>query len=513
MNDNKNNSQIDKLEKLLTPSTQPYYQYGESRGLFDPIGTITREELIGTPDDPGYYVSMRIGHPLIASIMDTRKNTIASTNFTFTGKRSERINRFFDKNVYFKTASSIARNSLSELVASIIDNCSSYGFSLVEQIWSARTVELREVDPRTVYEFIVDPDDRDQVIAVQFLDGVSYKTVDINKFIYITNSKISGNFWGVSDLRPLVQRWLCLMAEYNSYVAKSSLSSGLLYAQQIQPDSDSGTGSSDQSIAYTRDLIARIYRGQQVSGIMDPNIELKLLPAPNTDVLKDFMNANADFDNTVRQVLNANLNTLGLSSVGSKGLGEEIKANDDEKFEAYVERWLNQIVTSEFFQYVCSDLDVDYSEIGLTTTNRTSSEVKIDLPNLILLIDKGIITPDKLGEENLRAIYSAVGLDIESLSKPEPEVITEEAVVVPTPSDAVMAAAIALEVLSNTPVANRPTLSGSTTSRARKIASGAQLSELDKSRIKAFFSTHEDENSLEFGLNGGLAMKTFLESK
>jgi DNA-directed RNA polymerase subunit K/omega len=75
-----------------------------------------------------------------------------------------------------------------------------------------------------------------------------------------------------------------------------------------------------------------------------------------------------------------------------------------------------------------------------------------------------------------------------------------------------MAAAIALEVLSNTPVANRPTLSGSTTSRARKIASGAQLSDLDKSRIKAFFSTHTDENSLEFGLNGGLAMKSFLES-
>ena len=53
---------------------QPYNQYGEAKGLFDPLASTLPSDLIGTPENPGWLIQMRIGHPLITSILDSRKS-------------------------------------------------------------------------------------------------------------------------------------------------------------------------------------------------------------------------------------------------------------------------------------------------------------------------------------------------------------------------------------------------------------------------------------------------------
>ncbi len=493
-----------------TPLAMPYWQYGPERGTFDPVGNFGAYDLIGTPSNPGYLVQMRIGHPLITSIMDSRKALIESTKFTFTGRGSEKLNQFFEYNVMYKNS----YNNQSAIISYIIDSCASYGFSLMEQLWDGDgEVELIEVDPRTVDEFVVDPNNRDCIVAIKFLDGITYKEVPISKFLYITRDMIAGNFWGVSELRSLVQNFILLQADYGSYIQKSALSSGIIYAKQVADGNGLGSGPAAESLVQTNEFLNRFLQGQSVSTILDPNIELALLNAPNTGIMADFLSARTSFDDQVRQVLNSNLNTLGLSSVGSKALGEEIKASDEERFEAYLESWLTRIVNSDFMKYICDCLGVDRSEIGLTTTNRASTEVKIDMDKLFMLIDKGIVSVEELGDKNKQALLKAVGLDIDAMGLADPEA-SEGEIVIPTPPEAILNSAVALEELAGLPVSDRPVIPDQMTRRARKIASNVPLSELDKSRLRAFFSKADANTSpLIFNLNGGEAMRSFLYSE
>ena len=479
----------------MEPRTQPYRQYGQSVGIVSPIGNENPFDLIGTPDAPGWLIQMRTGYPLITSILDSRRDLIASTKFAFDGPGSEKLNKYFKKDFQWNGQ----KNSLSEMIASIIDQSTSYGFCLLEHWVGATTGYAYLTDCRTIYEFIPDPEDRYRFEMVRFFNGAGFNIVDRGRLQHFAESQLPGNFWGLSALRPLVQRFTALQADFATYVGRQALSSGIPW---ISTESGLDVNPDDPSHSSMVDFLTRYLGGQQVSIVAAPGYRVEVSGAPNSNVSADFLAACDSFDEQVRQVLNSNLNTLGLSSVGSKALGETIEINDTEKFEAFLESWLEKIVRSEMIEFICIDLGVEHEGISLTTENRTR-ETQYDFERLEKLINLGIVTPDQLGEDVRSELLRSVGVEV-SLVDETPE---EDDV---APEEVVDAVADAMERYSALPVVERPDVAAQVLTRARRIASGV-LTKLDRARAASWIRRNVDQRgSLLWDLYGGDAMAAFI---
>jgi hypothetical protein len=446
--------------------------YGQTAGWDYAPGRMTQLDLFGTPTYPGAYRRMRDYHPTIKAILDHRRDAIASTKFEFQGRFAQPVNDYIKNSTFDGNPL-----NLSTLIAHITDQESSYGFCLLEVAYEPTGMHIWPTDPVTVNNFGCNDPQATLPSTVTFWNTMQgMEMYPFSRFALFSKSSWPGNWWGISDLSGLLTEYIIWENDTKLYLGQRMLEKGVVIASQKGNDGN----------VETRDTIEQallsMLKGQDIYVLDDGNWDYQVLQVNSgQDAVKQRIELNASLDEKIRQALNANLNTLGLSSVGSKALGETIKTSDEEKFAAFIERSLNRFLASQLVASICKILAIPQEELDLGTVGSkyTSDRVQVDV--IMTLITSGMITLDQLGATNRTLFIEALGLDPTSMTwaQPLPTDLAANApqgpTTYPVPPTLRRTVAVGLERYMATPVADRTMLTAREINLVRKITSGDPL--------------------------------------
>lgn len=375
---------------------------GSLQGFMDPIGlSMMPRDLIGNQTNPGIYYRMRI-HPIIYAVMEARKNFLRSIEFLFSGKHADKLNRYWQR--YVKTTKNVPYD-LSSFIADVSDNKSSYGFQLYEYHKSNQFIYLYPVDHLQVISF----EGTDQLEGVLCYSGTATKQLPADEICLYSNMFTQGNWWGLSDLRPLVETFLVYESEMKNFLASRPIEKGVVYAKQVEiSDANSYVG--------IEDMLNSIIKGQSVTGILDPGFELGILQVNNgQDSVVQLEQIIQLTNEVIRNCLWSNLESLGISTHGSRALGETFELSDQKKLEQYIEAELEELKMSKLFYDIAYELDIPVSEIEISTPGLVKSDDRAKYDEIIQLIKDGIITKEEIGPENWKRILESKGIVLEEV--------------------------------------------------------------------------------------------------
>lgn len=485
--------------------------YGPTRGWLDVFASYGPLDLIGTSESPGAYYRMRYGHPIIKSILDRRKDIVASTPIRWAGPHEATLNAFWDR-----LAKTNPELKLSRLLAEIIDQKTSFGFSLYEKRWDSLGLNLWLVDPRSIYEFVQPDKFASEPAAIRFVSTAQSATFAFDNFYLFSNRTFATNWWGESILYCLLRDFLTWESEWKTYISARMLEKGVIHAKET------GSGSTT-----TRDeiigAIKAILRGQDVGIITDGQWDISVIQVSNgQDAVAQKNDLDNAFNECIRQTLSSNLNTLGLSSVGSKALAETMKINDEEAFESFLENEFEEFCASTIVEDLAYYLGIPQSEIAISTFGAEYKSSAID-PTLVWgLVEKGILSLQSLGPDNTAMMIESLGLDPSSTSymAPKAEAIVEdtipEADTYLPPSTVRKLAAVAIAKIFSLPKEQRGVVSGHELALIRKIASNGPLPMRTLAQWDALLDAELNSpapNPLRVEAFGGMEAREYLDSE
>jgi hypothetical protein len=503
-------------------------QYGNTQGQYDNYSW-SGLDLFGTPDAPGLLYQMRYKAVQIKKSMDDRRNFLASIKVEFAGKHAKQLNNWW-KTFQVANQSKGFRFTLSSFMASQLDQISTYGFSLQEKRWEmdpdlGPLLYVWQIDPVTIFEFD-QPDGRlTKPAQIRFWNtkAATQLYLSADQFYLESNPIFPGNFWGLSDLYPLIQDYLALDAEYKLYLEARMIEKGIIVAQE------NSEGTTEASYRNMTTALQGVLRGQSPAIIMDKGwAPLSVLQYNNgTDAVTQFNTARDKFDERIKLYFDSTLATLGLSTSGSRALGETFKIADQQKFEAFLENYFEDFLASELMLDICKVLEIPAEEVELATPGIQSSSDKFDPAAVLTFMKDTGVTFESLGEENQRILFGSLGLDFDvykAANKPAPA--PEDGTITPTtlsedlpfilPPAASQVAAEALLERSKRPSAEKG-LSMRELDLAKRIASGDELSKLDINQLKGWFSKNDPDEypdnhimAYEYDCLGGEDMKAAL---
>lgn len=376
---------------------------GSRSGWQDPNYDLYPVDLIGRLYKPGTYYQMRYSNPTISSIMNSRKNFLKSIEFIFDGEYADILNDYWINKI--KTIDAVPY-SLSDFIADVSDSKSSFGFILYEY----------HKDKNSTYLYPVNPLQVDSFIGKTELEGVyvnsinSIKALTEDEILLLSNQVYAGNWWGMSDLRPLVELFLILQSENRNFLQSRPLEKGIVYGKQ--------TDISDvESYDGVLDILEQYIRGQTVTGVLDTGFDLAILQVNNgQDSTSQLVTISNLVDEKIRTTLWANLETLGISTHGSRALGEEFVISDQKKLEQYIEAELQQLKKSKLFVDMSLELGIPLDEIEITTPGLTSSDSRLNYDKMWELLKDGIITREDIGQENWKELIASLGANMDFMN-------------------------------------------------------------------------------------------------
>ena len=480
-------------------------QYGNTQGQYDNYSWSTLD-LFGTPDAPGLYPQMRYKNVQIKKSMDDRRNFLASIQIEFAGKNAKQLNAWW-KTFQAANRAKGFRFTLGSFMANQLDQISTYGFSLQEKRWEADPdigpiLYVWQIDPVTIFEFD-QPNGRDtkpENIRFWNTKAATQLYLPADQFYLESNPVFPGNFWGLSELYPLIQDYLALDAEYKLYLEARMIEKGIIVAQE------NTEGTTEASYRNMTTTLQGVLRGQSPAIIMDKGWNpLSVLQYNNgTDAVAQFNTARDKFDERVKLYFDSTLATLGLSSTGSRALGETFKIADQQKFEAFLENYFEDFLASEFMLDILDHLEINPEDVELATPGIQSSSDKFDPAAVLTFMKDTGVTFESLGEENQRILFGSLGLDFDVYKKANaPAPVPEDGTIAPTtlseelpfvlPSTASQIAAEALLERSKRASAEKG-LSMRELDLAKRIAAGDELSKLDIAQLRSWFANNDPNN-------------------
>ncbi len=451
--------------------TDNRYGSGNTQGWDYGPGKFRPLDLNGLPYTAGVYRRMRDYHSTIKSILDQRRDAIASTKFEFQGIHANPLNNYFRNSTFDGKPL-----NLSTLIAHITDNETTYGFCLLEVAHGVSRCDIWSVDPVTVYGFTNTESDALEPENVQFTNTMrGYDTLPFDRFALFSRQAWPGNWWGVATLSGLISEFIVWENDTKLYLGQRMLAKGVVIASQKGGDGNVETRDAVES------ALLGILKGQDVYIVDDGNWDYQVLQVNSgQDAVKQRIELNNALDEKIRQCLNSNLNTLGLSSVGSKALGETIKQNDDEKFSAYIERELNRFVASGLVAGVCKILGIPQADVNIGTVGSKYTSDRVQSDKILAMVQSGLLTLDQMGATNRTLFVESLGLDPESM-KWGYDLPADLKVNDPTPSTYAVppklrrAVALGMEQYMGRPTTQRTALTPRELVLVRRIVSGDPL--------------------------------------
>lgn len=480
-----------KLQLRTGQRTPSAWNQWTRAGFFDPNIGVSQQDLSGTINAPGYLAQMRTGHPVISSLMNTRKAFIQSLGFEFSGPGGDRLTEYWKTKVMTGNNDTTRHYSFSEFLSDMMDSRDTYGFSLHEchmdpTLQNASTY-LYPISPLLVYRFIESGGQVKNLEAIEFFNNLNYTTLPSSYYVHFAlDPQFSNNWWGLSCLRPLVERWLVYKRALATYEEIMPLERGILYAGTVAGEA----GTTEEGKLATQEFLLDVLEGKPVTTHLDAATTLNLIQSGSSKSSTDeFLKYSNDFNDQVRALLGANLDSLTLASHGSRALGETISLSDEKKYEAWIEAALADVQGSSFFRAICDYLGVDSEEIEIISVGVTDTESTLNIANIMMLLDKGIITVDQLGEDNIKALVASTGLSVESLKltpaipvEGTPEALTYA----PTPEVAASVAS-GLRKLYTLPVSERPAIPQRDINLLKKIQNKTPLTYAEIMQWAAMF--------------------------
>ena len=371
---------------------------GSLQGWTDPIGmSLTPLDLIGLPTQPGIYQRMRQSHATINQIMEARKNFLNSVEFIFTGRHADKLNKYWNRRV--RTINNLPY-SLSSFIADVSDGKSSYGFKVYEYHKDDYSTYLYPVAPENIMYF----EGADTLTGIMFRSGNGSLQLPASNVQLFSNMTKPGNWWGVADLRSLVDAYLVYESEVKNFLSSRPIEKGIVWASQEQ-------GSTSQASDELVEGLGAIQRGQTVSMILDPGYKLNVLQYNNgQDSVNQLQTIINKTDEVFRGALWSSLESLGISSTGSRALGETFAINDQKKFEQYLEAELETLKVSHLFADMAYDLAIPITEIEISTPGLMRSDDRTQYDKVLAMLEKGTLQRSDISTEDWTRIMQSIGL-------------------------------------------------------------------------------------------------------
>jgi hypothetical protein len=447
---------------------------------------------------------MRFGDSQIKKVMDDRKNFLAGLPLEFDGPHAKRLNSWWKQ---FQADNSFqgTRLTLAGFMSYTMDSVSTYGFSLLEKKWEDGEDEpllyVWPVDPVTIFEFN-QPDGKSlkpENIKFWNLQKGGFLELEASNFYLESNQIYPGNFWGLSDLYPLIKDYLVMDTEYQMYMSNRTLERGIIIAQENE------SGTTENASNTMVDSLQGILKGQSPALIMDKgwNPLTMLQVSSGNDTVGQFITSRDKFDERVKTYFDSTLTTLGISSSGSRALGETFKVADAEKFKSFLEGYFEKFLASEIMIDICEKLEIPHEEVQIATPGIIASSDRFDIDKVLNFMEKTSIGFDTLGEKNQRLMLEGLGLDFTDFKKTNAPPVVDasvEAVVASSelsedlpfvmPKEASQTASSALlERAKRAGIAKG--LSPKELDLAKRIASNSELTPLEINLLKAWFSNEQ----------------------
>jgi hypothetical protein len=397
------------------------WRYGQSAGFLDPNSRVSKDDLYGNTFDPAIYYEMRYAHDIVAAAMEFRRSSVAALEYEFkcrTDKPS--TSQIMAKEAVGMILTNMPYNSLESWLAEVYDNVHSFGLALYEIYIPTEgpnkyRLQLLRIPPHQIEFFNLDEETMTHLKSVQVNYASGIKTIPAEKLVWFGYQTFPGNLWGKPDLRSIFSIFTAYKEDLKAYLALRRLQQGILYFQE------NANGTNKNSWDVAKAYMSQYFRGRPSPLILPVGMDLKHLAVtiPGID--------NADkmltyFDKKIREALGASLGNLGIDGVGSLALGEEVSIKDHERFVAHVEAFLdivngNTAIESNLLHRITEYLG--FEPETHTPQIESINNIEQDRSGAITLafaaIEKGIITKEELGKDNIKIIIEELGFSVEHL--------------------------------------------------------------------------------------------------
>jgi hypothetical protein len=250
--------------------------------------------------------------------------------------------------------------------------------------------------------------------------------------------------------------------------------------------------------------------------ILDPGYKLNVLQYNNgQDSVNQLQTIINKTDEVFRGALWSSLESLGISSTGSRALGETFAINDQKKFEQYLEAELETLKVSHLFADMAYDLAIPITEIEISTPGLMRSDDRTQYDKVLAMLEKGTLQRSDISTEDWTRIMQSIGLSpvpvtaSSSVNKFPVEVNMAESdtygytnIDFTPPKGVQENATRALAVRAEKPASERG-MTDVGIARARDLSNGKQLSPDTIRRMLSYFERHEvDKQGSTWGEQG-----------
>lgn len=516
-----NRAAIEATEESEQSKTGLYrapFSFGTETGFWETNSGFSTGDFYGGVYEAGLYGQMRTAHDIIAANFDYRKAAVAGLDYRIAPRSENPTNRQClaaeAVSLLFKN---MAGGNLNSFIANTYDSVGTYGSSLYE-IWiptegeGANRLHLQTIPAQQIAWYNYRPDNRDSIQSVEITSGDNIYLIDGAKLAWFGNKIISGNFWGISDLRKVVALFLAYQEDLKNYLALRRLQKGILYFQENEQ------GTSKESWLIAKSFMLQYFNGRSSPLLLPRGMDINHLAADSPG-LADYRSMLEYFDQKIKAALDTSLTNLGLNGVGSLALGKEVAFADKEKFVAHVDSFIQKLNDPEApgndllkKLTAIAGFDPKTETPQIEVVNNTAVRVVDQIDMLIKLLDKGIVTADMIELDTVKQMFVELGLgvskideliklddnpgkvslaSISKLSAIEADYVGAEDPVDMTPTKEMREAAKqGLEIRASVSPSNR----GGTDvgiARARDIQNGKRLPLETWKRVFSFISRHE----------------------
>ena len=380
-------------------------------GFIDSNVQITPRDLYGRPQEPGLYWEMRYSDPIIASIMNFRRDSVGSLDYGVVPRRDDPTCELAAKAVEW-TLQNMPYMDLNSFVAKTYDEVYSFGFCLYEMVVNEDGKFCLHHVPSFMVDWWILDKQRTYLSGVKIDEGDKLIEVDSRKFVWFGDQAFEGNYWGISDLRKLVAIFSARKQDLQNYLALRRLQQGVPYFKENGEHPNNAN-----SWQVAANWLTQYFQGKPSPLILNAGMDFNYqqISIPGVDNASGMLSY---FDALIREALGSSLHNLGIGGAGGAyALGKELAISDAEQFKAHVDDFLqmlngNNAPESNLLAVITELLGFDphkHTPKLVVRDNVIELNAMDNLDKLVSLVKEGIISRDELPEDFSEMVLSELG--------------------------------------------------------------------------------------------------------
>lgn len=406
---------------MTLPRTRQIPKHDEASGALHGLlkqGQYSVTQLYGiNAAKAGLYYELS-KQPTVHNLMHQRKMAVHSTDIELYPKdpdnelattAAEVLNTLFEE-------SSLG---LREFISGTFDEIGKFGFCLYNVVFTRDSrLELIKVPHYHVREWFTD--ENDKLTKVRCHNGTQEYYLEEGTFVWF-GMLDQGIFWGESLLSPLLHHFVLYQQQILNDAESRAFAKGMVYLKgQVDEVGGALLSPNDEDIDAGLAMLGDWTSGKtQVLYLPSTlDVEFKQGAVSTADATENY----DKFATIAREALGSTLKSLGIGGSGSLALGKEVNDADERAFSNAVNSYLDVINGFKNINSMLIDMLLDQLGFDELVGKRAvcfqmvTDEVGTDfdaenLPMLLQFVDKGLIDFDTLGEENLKRVYNALGLE------------------------------------------------------------------------------------------------------